>query len=90
MKGNIPMDIISKLTDSYEIITNKEASTKTEIRLLKEYSKIQVPGDYIELIEQMSEIEFNVCKNKYIRIWGAMGCIEMNSAYKTGCRIHSL
>lgn len=76
------MDIISKLTNSYKLVANKKASSDTDIELLKDFSKIQVPEDYVCLIEQMSEIELTVCKNRYIRIWGAIGCIEMNSAYK--------
>ena len=35
----------------------------------------------IEIIKEKTELEIQVDDKKYIRIWGANGCIEMNDAY---------
>ena len=35
----------------------------------------------MEVIRKLTEIEINVDEKKYIRIWGADGCIEMNDEY---------
>ena len=43
--------------------------------------KLKVPYEFLEIIRERTEIEILVNKEKYIRIWGAVGCIEMNEAY---------
>ncbi|MEH7469533.1 SMI1/KNR4 family protein, partial [Priestia megaterium] len=46
------------------------------------FSTIDVPTEFIEIIQLASDIEINVSDQMYIRIWGASGCIEMNKAYE--------
>ena len=65
----------------YTIDAGKSASKEEEIKSLCEFSIIDIPDDYLEIIRQASDIEFNVNDQRYIRIWGASVCIEMNEAY---------
>ena len=41
----------------------------------------EVPHEYIEIIKEKTVIEIEINKKKYLRIWGAAGCMEMNEAY---------
>ena len=76
------MSILFQLNYIYKISTFKEASNYNEIESLEKYSSITLPQDFIEIIKEKTEIEINISNKKYIRIWGANGCIEMNVAYK--------
>lgn len=75
------MNILNKLSDEYRIDSYSVASTIEEIRKLKETSSIVIPEDYLSIIIDKTEIEINISGEKYIRIWGANGCLEMNEAY---------
>lgn len=75
------MCIINKLNEIYRIDASKGASKENEIDKLMKSSSINVPFEYLELIRQKTEIEINIQGKKYIRIWGANGCIEMNEVY---------
>ncbi|WP_377887532.1 SMI1/KNR4 family protein [Alkalihalobacillus sp. R86527] len=75
------MSILNNLSDSFNIDSSQIPSTEEEINKLKEFCTINVPLDYIELIREATEIEMNVDNKMYIRIWGALGSIEMNEAY---------
>lgn len=69
------------MSKSFEIATNNTNSSNIEIDELIQYSEIDVPHEFIEIIKENTELEILVNNEKYIRIWGASGCIEMNSAY---------
>lgn len=75
------MSILSKMSKSFEIAVSDANSRDTEIDELIYYSKIDVPLEFIEIIKEKTELEIMVKNEKYIRIWGASGCIEMNSSY---------
>ncbi len=75
------MNILKNLSNNYRIDANKLASNDEEIKNLIEFSEIEIPEDFLEIIREQTEIEINVDGKKYIRIWGADGCIEMNEAY---------
>ncbi len=75
------MSILKKLSSNYKVDASKPASNEQEIDNLIEFSNIEIPKDFLELIRDLTEIEINVDGKKYIRIWGASGCIEMNDAY---------
>ena len=75
------MDILNNLSDSYTVISNKKKLCKHDIDMLCLFSTITVPDDYKELMSNSLEIEISTCNNKYVRIWGAQRCIEMNRAY---------
>ena len=75
------MSILNKMSKLFEIATSDKKSSDTEIDELIQYSKIDVPFEFLEIIKERTEIEILVNDEKYIRIWGASGCIEMNDAY---------
>ena len=76
------MSILQKLSNKYKIDASKPASNDEEIKKLIEFSDINIPEDFLEVIRELTEIEINVDGEKYIRIWGAEGCIDMNDAYR--------
>ncbi|MCP1122584.1 SMI1/KNR4 family protein [Bacillus sp. 3103sda1] len=75
------MSILNNLSSKYRIDASKSASNEEDIKNLIEFSKIEIPEDFLEIIGELTEIEINVDEEKYIRIWGAEGCIEMNESY---------
>ncbi len=75
------MSVLNEISSMFDIATSAEKSKAKEIENLILYSPIDVPLEYIELIKEKTEIEILVNKKKYIRIWGANGCVEMNDAY---------
>ncbi|MGH0515223.1 SMI1/KNR4 family protein [Bacillus cereus] len=84
------MNILHNISDMYTI-DNKEPPSKEEIKALQHFSVIDVPTEYIEMIQLVSNVEINVNGQMYIRIWGASDCIEMNEAYKVqNYLLHSL
>lgn len=75
------MSILSKMGKLFELATSDAKSSDIEIDELIQYSKIDIPHEFLEIIEEKTELEILVNNKKYIRIWGANGCIEMNDAY---------
>lgn len=75
------MSILKELSNKYRIDASKPASNDEEIKKLVEFSDINIPEDFLEVIRELTEVEINVDGEKYIRIWGADGCIDMNDAY---------
>ncbi len=69
------------MSKSFELAVSETKSGDVEIDKLIHYSKIDIPIEFIEIIKEKTEIEIKVKNEKYIRIWGASACIEMNSAY---------
>lgn len=76
------MNILDNISSVYTIDAEKFPSREEEIKALQDFSTIDVPTEYIEIIQLASDIEFNISGQMYIRIWGASGCIEMNEAYE--------
>ena len=73
--------ILSKISDVFEIAASEAQSNDAEIKELIQHSKIDIPGEFLDIIKEKTEIEISVNKEKYVRLWGAKGCIEMNDAY---------
>ncbi|WP_317368704.1 SMI1/KNR4 family protein [uncultured Tyzzerella sp.] len=76
------MNILKDLNNRCNISQNEESSNFLEINKLKTFSQIDVPKEFLNIISEMSEVEINIDNYKYLRLWGAEGCIEMNSAYE--------
>lgn len=75
------MNLLSKIHNKYIIAKSDEESCDSDIEKLLHFSTIEVPHEYIEIIKEKTEIEIEINKKKYLRIWGAEGCMEMNEAY---------
>lgn len=76
------MDILEQLSSKFRVDASEGVSTELEIGNLVKFSDIKLPNDFLELIRKKTSVEINVDGMKYIRIWGAVDCIEMNEAYK--------
>ena len=81
MEDCILMDFFDEINKKYEIFINGEASSIDSIRKLKDFSPVQIPEEYFEIIRRKTEIEINIKDTNYIRIWSADSSIEMNTAY---------
>ena len=75
------MSILAKIGEEFEIVTSETSSSNIEIDELIQFSRIDIPCEFLDIIKEKTEIEILVNKEKYIRLWGAKGCIEMNDAY---------
>ena len=75
------MSILKELSNKYRIDASKLASNDEEIKRLVEFSVINIPEDFLQVIRELTDVEINVDGKKYIRIWGPCGCIDMNDAY---------
>ena len=74
--------MLEKISDRFRLDARLLPSSPDETAELREYSPIDLPDDYVNLIRCGSELEFAVDCGEYLRIWGASGCIEMNDAYE--------
>ncbi|WP_054950748.1 hypothetical protein [Numidum massiliense] len=75
------MNLFTDLSSKFSVDAKQPPCTGKEIADLKRFSSIVVPTDYFDIVRQATEVEINVDNKKYIRIWGPLGCIEMNKAY---------
>lgn len=75
------MSLLNVLSNKFIIATSCDKASDSEIDELRHYSQIDVPDEYLQIIKENTEIEIEVDKQKYMRIWGAAGCLEMNEAY---------
>lgn len=46
-----------------------------------------LPQDFIDLVREATEVELQHRNGQYVRIWGPMGCINMDEAYGIRKRI---
>ncbi|HDR4567446.1 SMI1/KNR4 family protein [Bacillus paranthracis] len=75
------MNILEKLNDSFTLEAQESPASKEAIQELQKFSSIDVPLDYLEVIQNCTNAEINVQNELYIRIWGPTDCIEMNKAH---------
>lgn len=75
------MSIVKELNKEFRVDASCDASTENEITELIRGATIKIPNEYLELIREKTELEINIRNQKYIRLWGAKGCIEMNEVY---------
>jgi hypothetical protein len=71
--------------NTISILAKQPAARPEEIQELFDYFK-HCPQEYVNLIRQATEIELQYLNNQYVRIWGPLGCIEMDAGY--GIRQH--
>lgn len=75
------MSILNQVSDDFRIDNYESKSGLHEINELINYFKVKIPDDYLEIIKEKTELEILVKGKKYLRLWGADGCMEMNNAY---------
>lgn len=75
-----------------KIAASDSASTDEEIEELRQFSPIEIPPDFLDLIKHASEIEIGVDLGDdgywFIRVYGAAGVVEMNKAYNVQKHLH--
>jgi len=76
------MSVLSNLNFKYDIDAFEAGADFKDIQNLMQFSQISIPEDYIDIIAEKTEIEINVYHEKYLRIWGASKCIEMNTVHR--------
>lgn len=75
-------NILDRIGFVHSIDSKGTPSKIEDIEALRAFSLIDLPEEYMEIIHMGSDIECNIDNQMYIRIWGALGCIEMNEAYE--------
>lgn len=75
------MNVLDYINKLFRIDVFDKKSSEKDIDDLLLYSSISVPYEFLAIIRERTEIEILVDKRKYVRIWGARGCIDMNEAY---------
>lgn len=75
------MNIIMNLNKNFRIDASCDASGEDETDKLIQFASLKIPNEFLGLISEQTELEINIRNQKYIRIWGADGCIEMNESY---------
>jgi hypothetical protein len=74
--------MLQSLNTRLKILTIQEIANSSEIESLKNHFNV-LPPDYINLVStEGTEIEFQLDKSDYLRIWNPNGCIQMMDAYK--------
>lgn len=73
---------LDRLDDRFSIGARERPSTAAEIAVLARFSPRSLPDDYLELLQEASEVEILVNGIDYVRFWGADGAVEMNTAYE--------
>lgn len=79
------MSILTEISNMYTIESQNSPASKEEILKLINFSPIELPKDYLELLEQATEIYINVKNGGCIRIWellGINGVMDLNEAYQ--------
>lgn len=76
------MSIIKKISSKYNVYGKDIASSEESIEKIRRFSTILIPGDYIKLLKEATDIQISIEDFKDIMIWGVDRCIEMNNAYE--------
>ena len=63
------MNFFDEISKKYKIFVYGDVSSIDSIKKLKDFSTIQIPEEYFEIISEKREIEINIKDRKYISIW---------------------
>lgn len=75
------MSFLNSINSDFIIEAKESASTEDEIMQLINFSQIEIPKDFLDMLCEFTEVEIKVGSKKYVRLWGALGCIDMNESY---------
>lgn len=73
--------MLDKLSSSYHFFGMQLPATDTDIERCRRHFSM-LPSEYEELVREGTEIELEHRNGRYLRIWGPLGCIEMDEAYE--------
>lgn len=74
MKCNINIGV------EYTILSQLPPPSVEDIKEHRDYFR-SFPDEYYEFIQEYGEIELRHSNGQYLRIWGPMGCMEMDEGY---------
>ena len=79
------MSILSHLNSALSVAAKDPGCNEEEIQELITFSPITVPPDYLGIVREATEVEIKVDLAVdgiwFLRIWGPVGCIDMNTGY---------
>lgn len=78
--------MLESLHSSMEILASGPPAEVAQTSSLRTHFGI-IPTEYAELVSEATEVELQHNDGQYIRIWGPMGCIEMDEGYGMRQRI---
>lgn len=71
---------------SFQVLAKGPTADNAEIQALRQHFG-NVPADYLEIVSEATEIELQHEQGQYVRIWGPIGCVEMDEGYGIRSRI---
>jgi hypothetical protein len=73
--------MLKKLNPGFAILAHEPAATAKDVdKLVAHFG--DVPADYLELVQTMTEVEFEYKTGQYLRIWSPSGCQQMDEDYE--------
>jgi hypothetical protein len=75
-----------RLASDFTILASQPAATPEQLLTLANYFG-SVPSEYTSLVGTATDLELQHCGGQYLRIWGPMGCIDMDEGYGIRLRI---
>jgi hypothetical protein len=72
--------MIAEFPPSVIILARQAKADEASVAAAKEKFPA-MPAEYFELVNESTELELQVGRIRYVRIWGPLGCIEMDEAY---------
>ena len=78
--------MLSKIHLSYKLLAKGLPASQEQINAAVTHFG-SLPQEYVDLVREATEIEVQQQNRQYIRIWGPLGCIEMDEGYGIRQRI---
>jgi len=78
--------MLESLDKTLRVLVKQPPATNSQVSMLRTRYP-SVPGEYLALIGEATEIELQHQNGQYLRIWGPDGCIEMDNGYNISKRI---
>jgi len=72
--------MLERLQPTVAVLDRKPRATESQLTaLVSRYPA--VPGDHLQLLREATEIELQLPRSKYVRIWGPADCIDQDEGY---------
>lgn len=79
--------MLESLNPLFKLLSHSPATTQKEISKLKKAFP-NMPTEYVDLMQEATEIELKSRDGQYMRIWAPSGCLEMDAGYEISSRIN--
>ncbi len=77
--------MLDRLNSQFRLLAAQPFDT-TDLSTLRNRFR-RIPQEYIELIQEATEIEVQHKNGTYLRFWGPTGCVDMDEGYEISRRI---